>query len=301
MTVCFNKSLVYNLLYFLNILINNNLNKTQVIEKFEKIGSKISRTTINNYVKILKANNINILIEKINGKNYYSLKYPKKETIDIENISNILTEVKRNIIKRKNYHFIKNALYTFYKISQNYEKPTDKNEVANFGYYSNLNWYLINKLEWHCSNKNLITIEYILPNLQNIEYEIHADKLDIKGTLGRLYLFGIIKDTNKFSHLPVDRIFKIKNIIREKFPMKLNTEILNYTIKRELFDEIGLDETEILIKANNNEVTISRPVTDEFSIIQRLMLCLPDIIEISNQKIKEKFLTTLKDVRKIYD
>ena len=226
---------------------------------------------------------------------------PIEEKISLdEKTESIFKELKKIIISQKNYYSIKEAVYMFYKISLLY-KEEDIKRAANFGYFSTLNWFLINELESHCHDKDIIEIEYILPNGKSKNTTIHTDKLVIKWNSNRLYLSGAIDKSDLFSYLPVDRIFKINKIIRKKACFDISTRILKYTTTKQNLEETGLFDNETIVNFNEEKVTIMTPITDEFSIVQRLLYFCPDIYEISDEKIKSMVLDKLETTEKMYE
>ena len=293
-------NLISRLLFLIFILTSKKCSKKDIISEFSKKNINLSKTTIDNYFKTLKNNGIKINSESKKGTKQYFLA-PIEEKISLDDkTESIFKELKKIIVSKKNYYDIKNAIYMFYKISLLY-KEEDIKRTANFGYFSTLNWFLINELETHCHNKDIIEIEYILPEGKSKNITIHADKLVIKWNSNRLYLSGTIGESYLFSHLPVDRIFKINKTIRKKACFDLSTKILKYTTSKQNLEEAGLSDNETIIKTDNEKVTILVSVKDEFSIVQRLLYFCPDVYEISDEKIKNTVLDKLKTTEKLYE
>ena len=187
----------------------------------------------------------------------------------------------------------------FYKLSLCFDENS-RNKVENFGYFSTLNWFLINQLEKHCFDKDYIVIEYVLPNGRNKEILIHTDKLLIKGSSKRMYLVGILDNAEQFSHLPVDRIFMVKKVIRKNMCFDLPVKLIKYTISKKALDEFILEDNEMIFSEDDDKVTISSFVFDEFMLIQKLLYYCPDIYYISDERIKTILLEKLQKVRKLY-
>ncbi len=292
--------IVQKLLLLVNILLGKKLSKSDIISEFEKRHVFITKTSVDNYIKILINNGFQIKSEKEKGKNIYSFEFNVEKNTLNEEIEPIFQELKKIIISQKDYNFVKKSVYLFYKIASCFDRES-RLKVANFGYYSVINWFLVNKLEEHCYNKDVILIEYILPNGENKEITIHTDKLCIKGKSARLYLVGAIACNSCFSSLPVDRIFTIKKVLRKKVRFDLPVRLLEYTISKKNFEEFGLEDGEMLLSTENEKVTISAPIIDEFMLVQRILEHCPDVYYISDEKIKSMVFEKLKTLEKMYE
>lgn len=285
-------------LFLLNLLYDGQYSKKEIIEEFTKNNINIKKTSINNYIEKLKSNDIPIIIKKIKNTNYYSL--DKNQIIYLkQNETDAAQDVKKILIAQKNKYLIKKAMQIFYKYALHIEDKNTKLELVNFDYYSKINWHLVKQLEYHCKNKNIIMLDYILPNGKNKYLIIHADTIKIGDWSNRLYLSGILKGDNKLSQLPVDKIFMVKKILKENIRISLKVDVLEYKISKKEFEKTGLDEKEGLTKIENNIVTIKRPLDDIFFTVQHLIHFCPDLYYVSDEKIrnyiKEK-LYTLKDM-----
>ena len=137
------------------------------------------------------------------------------DEIDISN------DVKRLIAAEKNQEIIKNVMRIFYKFALHIENDDKKEELINFGYYSKINWLLVKQLKEHCKNKDIIMIDYLLPNNENKYLTIHADTVKTGDFSDRLYLSGVLENDNKLSQLPVDKIFMNKKVVKENVCMDL--------------------------------------------------------------------------------
>ena len=54
-----------------------------------------------------------------------------------------------------------------------------KEEFLHFGYFSQINWKMVLELEKHCKEKNIISIEYILPHNEIKTITMHVDKISM--------------------------------------------------------------------------------------------------------------------------
>ena len=294
------KESTLKVLFLLNLLCHKVLSKKEIIEEFKKNDVEIKKTTINNYINKLKSNNIPIAIAQIKNVNYYSLdkKYiinPSNEELDAS------SDVKKLLFNEKKQQIIKNTMRVFYKFALNTDNSKTREELVDFGYYSKINWLLVKKLEQHCKNKDIILIDYILPEQEHKSLEFHADTVKIGDWSNRLYLSGILKDDNKISQLPIDKIFKIKKVIKENVRINLKTQLLTYKISKEMIEKTGLDKKESLSEIKQGIATIRRPVDDTFFTIQRLLYFCPDLYYISNKRIKTLIKEKLYALKDIYN
>lgn len=287
----------HNILFLANMLLNNKLSKKEILEKFDLLNNKISLATLNNYLKKLKDNNINIKKENLN---FYIDYTDYNFELTKENIKTI-NEIKKVVISKKDYKIIRTVMRFFYKISKLIQNEDFKKELIDFGYYSELNWDLLYKLENHCKNKDIILIDYILPYGKNKLIEIHSDKIKSSTTSHRLYLEGIIKNTNTFSKLPIDRIFMIKKTIRKKLIFNIEMNMLTYRVLKDTWEKAPKDLKEKVTDYNEKYYEIETPITDEFYLTQRLFEFCPDLIYISEGKIKNLIIEKLEILKTAYD
>lgn len=283
-----------------NFLKQNKLNKTEIIAKFAENNINFSERTLNYYISKLKKY-VDIKIETKNKLNYYHipqktpfLKLSKQEKLALLDIKNLLK-------LEKNYRHIKEAMRFFLKISFFIEDFEERSEFLHFDYYSTLNWHLINCLEKHCKNKDIIKIDYILPSGGNKLIAIHADEIYQSPNSDRLYIKGFLEFSNHFSILPIDRIFRIEKIIRKNARYEKIMELSTYVTSIEKIKDIGLDEKEIKISEKNQRAIIKRPMDDTFNLSQRLFNFCPDLFYISDNKIKKQIVDKLKTMKEAYE
>jgi len=286
------------ILFLLNILYDKEYSKNEIIEEFKKNNIEIQKTSVYNYINKLKSSNIPIVTKKIKNTNYYTIN--KNNAINIKDYElEAVNDVKKLIISEKNPEIIKKAMRVFYKFALYVDSENKKRELINFDYYSKINWLLVKKLKEHCKNKDIITIDYILPNNKNKLITIHADMIKMGDWSNRLYLSGILEGDNKISQLPIDKIFMIKKVVKKCAVINLKTKILTYKVSEEMYNKIGLDKKENLFEIKNGIATIRRPLDDTFFTLQRLLYFCPELYYISDEKlknlIKEK-LYALKDM-----
>ena len=291
----------FKLLHLLNLVIEKDCTKNEIIEDFKKIDIKMTRTLITNYIEQYIQNGIEIK-NKINNKRE-KVYYLEKNNINLE-ISEeefcVISDVKKLLISQKNYDRIRKTMRLFYKLAQFIEDEDMKLKLIDFGYYSTINWNLVRQLEEHCKNKNLILIDYILPTGGNKIIEINADCLKISTWSQRLYLHGVLFNGKRFSHLPVDRIYMVKKVIKENNYLNTISNNLTYTVSKKIHDKLYTDEKEKIVKIENNKITLQRPIDDEFYIIQRLLYFCPEIYYISDERIRNLLKEKLQLIKAIY-
>lgn len=289
------------LLYLFNILADGEKTKKDIIKEFENANITLCRSLINKYVKQYQQYGIDIK-NKVNNKreNVYYIN-DTTPTLDFTREElNVISDVKKLLIAQKNYNRIRKIMCLFYKLAK-YIKDIDmQREFVDFGYYSTLNWFLVRQLEKHCQNKDVIALDYVVPRGECMNVLIHADSLKISGWSQRLYLHGVFKDSKHFSHLPVDRIFIIKNVITKAKRFDISTNMLSYTVSKKLYQATPIDLQEKVVKETKNEITLERPVDDDFYIIQRLLSFCPEIYNISDERIKTLFREKLEILRTSY-
>ena len=294
-------SCTYRILFLLKLLSEKDYTKKELLAEFKKNDIKISNSSINSYINKLKLNDININISKKKNENVYHFKRKPTQFELTEAEIAIIHDIKKLLFAQKNYNKIRKVVRLFCKIIFAAKGDELKSDLLNFDYYSSLNWLLVRTLENHCKNKDIILIDYILPEGKNKKIKIHADDLRIGDWSNRLYLWGSIDKSKYLSYIPVDKIFMIEKIIQKNVPFEVSKDILTYHISKNLYEEISLDKKEKLISLDKKIAIIERPLEDNFFIIQRLMSFCPDLYYISDEKIKNKVKEKLEILKASYE
>lgn len=293
-------SSTYKVLHLLNLLIEKDYTKNEILEEFLKIDVKLTKASINNYINKLLSCGFNIEIKNKKNKNLYHLKLPKQKLKPSENEIKNLNELKKILIAQKDHDKIRRFIRILYKFVLHIQDFEMANSFFDFGYYSTINWALVLRLEQHCKNKDLIEINYVLPSGINKNISIHSNSVHIAEWSDRLYLWGVFKNAKQISYLPVDRIFMINKTEKEKLPFDYETNKLKYIISNALYKEVELDSEEKLIKLTKNFATIERPSGDEFYLAQRLLSFCPDLYYISDERIKKLVIEKLQQLNMVY-
>lgn len=294
-------SSTYKMLYLLNILSKEDCTKKEIIKKFAQSNYKISESSITQYIKQLLEHEVQIKIIKQNGENVYHIDKIGTELNLTKQEYRALSDAKKLLFLEKNYKIIRSTIRMFYKLAYFIKNLEERKDFINFGYYSNINWYLVKQLEHHCNKKSVLTLDYVLPRGGNKILTMHVDRIDIGEYSERLYLHGIFENCSKFSKLPIDRIYMIKNVQRMQKPFDIICEALSYKITKDLFDTIEIDDQEVVSKIENDVVTIKRPNDDNFYIVQRLFSFCPDLLYVSPGETKKRFVEKLQILWGNYD
>ncbi len=291
----------YKILLLLSFLLKKPLTKKEIVEKYASLGFDINRPTINSYVKKLEENGFSFDITKQKGENLYTLR-PKKSFLRLsdEELS-ALDEVKRLLFLQKDYNMIRQFMRLFYKLSVLAPDKDIKERLFDFGYYSSLNWYVVQRLEEHCKTKDILLLEYFVPGQGFKLIQMHVDYLKVATHKNKLYLHGILGNGMFFSHIAVDKIFMIKKVIRRKVMFEVNADILTYVISKEAYENTTLDESESLLKLDDKYAYIQRLRDDNFYVIQRLLYFCPDLYYISDLNIKNQVKEKLEIMKDMYE
>ena len=289
------------LLYLLNLLIDDDYTKAKIIEKFSENGVNIQRSLITNYIERFHKCGIDIK-SKVNEKREKVYYYEKKETdlFFTKEEMQAISDAKKILISQKNYDRIRKTMRLFYKLSRYIKDEDDKLKFIDFGYYSTINWNLLRRLEWHCKNKDVVSLDYILPTGGNKTITMRADSIKTSTWSNRIHLHGLLCDRKYFMHLPIDRIYMVKEVIKEKESFSDIQNNLNYKVSKKIYEKSFVDDKEQIIETNKDVVTIKRPIDDEFYIIQRLLSFCPMIYDISNERIKMLLKEKLELVKALY-
>ena len=295
-------SSTYKLLFLLNLLSSGEFTKNEILEKFKENNISITKSLITNYINQIINNDIKLNI-KINSKRekVYSLQ-EKKTSLDFNQSElKLIFFLKKLLISQKNPTRIRRTMRMFYKLACLIEDEDICRQFIDFGYYSTLHWNLVRQLEEHCKKKNIITIDYILPQGGNKELTLHVDKIKSSNWSEKLYLQGVFKHSKQFSHLPIDRIFQVKKLERQCVRFNLVTKNLEYIVDLKTYESLAKDKKEKIIEIKNNRVKIQRPIDDIFYIIQRLLCFCPDVYYISDENIKNMYKEKLELLKTNYE
>lgn len=294
---------VQRVLYTLYLLTKGDISIEKLIEELSKASPKeADRTSVNSYINTLIKNNFDIEVKKENNTKIYHLNQKAFKLNFKEDEIWLIEKIKKIIISQKNVNKIKKAmefLYKFILLMSNCDD--DKNILIDFEYYSKINWYLVDKLEKHCKNKDVIIIDYAKHGCELTKMKIHCNSISIGEWSDKIYLWGELFDNGELSFLPADKIFMIDKVVEENVPFNIKQDDIEYKISRALYDEIDLDEEEKLVKLTEDFAIIKRNKNNKFYIVQRLMSFCPDLHYISDEEIKKEVEKRLKLLKKEYE
>ncbi len=292
---------VYKLLYLLNLLFEKEYNKKEIIGEFQKKDIPITKPLINNYIDKFLKYKFDVEIRYDKKEAYYKINLPKRKLNLTQDELNSLDKLKKVLIAQKNYNRIRIMMRIFYRFARHIEDSEQQRQFINFDYYSTINWYLVAQLERHCENKDIITIDYLLPNGGNKFLTIHADSITISEWSEKMYLKGALFNSKHLSILPIDRIYMVKKVEKEKQPLELYKNLMTYVVLKDTYLDLAKDEKEKIIEDKDGYLTIERPTDDDFYILQRLLCCCPNVKYISDKRVKSLFREKLQTLKEIYD
>lgn len=293
---------VTKILFLLNLLLNKEYTKKELLDEFLKFGVELKEQTLLSYIKKLLSYKLKIEINKKDKEKIYKIDTQNPNICLDDNDIKVLAEIKRLIFAQKNYKYIRELMELFYKLSFYIENTEIKKKFLDFGYFSSVNWGLIDILEEHCAQKDIIILEYILPKENKIKLiEFHCSKVKLSKMSQRMYLIGVLKDGDNLFRLPIENIFSVKKVAKKNVEFNIETQNFTYKITRKLFDKINLEKNEEVIEKNNKFVTIKAPLNDEFRQVQRLLYFCPDVVFVSKGKIKDLLIEKLEMIKKNYE
>lgn len=294
------KTSTFKILFLLRLLLEKDRVKNEIVEEFQKADIFINKPTINRYINILKENGIEIELSKIKNQTLYKLSKKDLKFYFSKSELKCLKALKKGLFSFKNFTLIRHTMRLFYKIALLIDDNEIKEELIDFDYFSILNPAIAFELEKHCKNKNIIEIEYILKDKKKKDLILQAESLSIGKYSNRTYLNCILENTSKLSHLPLDKIFVIKRVLKDSDPLILKQKTITYSLLKDCENEFETDKNEKVVFEDDKKIKIETVVEDEFSLIQKLLSHCPFVCEISDEKIKEKVLLKLKEVRAKY-
>ena len=293
---------IFKILHLLNLLLEKDCTKNDIVKDFQSIGININKPTINKYVEKLIENKISIQTLKEKKENLYHIEKEKDINFVITpKEMTVIESIKKLLIAQKNHNRIRKTMRIFYKFAKYIKNQETREEFIDFGYYSTINWHLVRQLEEHCKTKDILEIDYMLPNGENNFLTFHVDSVRIGDWSERLYLHGAFENAQSFSHLPIDKIFTIRKVIKKNVAHEIQTDIVEYKISNEILKEITLDAKEKIIYQDKKYTTIQRPIEDKFYLTQRLLYFCPDLYYISDENLKNSVKEKLNSIKSYYD
>lgn len=290
------------ILYVLWLLSENVCSKEELLSKLSEYCSEHTNSClISSYIEILNKNGFVVNSVKNNKSTTYHLKKKPKKLLFSDDEIELLEKIKKIIISQKDIIKIRRIMILFYKIILALDNNEHKNILIDFGYYSNINWYLVQQLEKHCLTQDVILVDYAHKIKQEMKLKLHVSHMSINEWSDKIYLWGELYDNGELSFLPVDRIFMIDKVIEKNIPFKLPVNEIEYKISRKLYKEIELDKEETLVKLTKEYATIKRNKNNKFYIAQRLLSFCPELYYISDKDIKEEVKSRLKALRSYYE
>jgi len=294
-------SSTYRVLYLLNLLTKKDLTKNEIIDEFSKIKENVSKTSISTYINKLIKNDFKIEILNKKNSNIYHLE-PTKSKLIFDNIElKAFNDIKKVLIAQKDYNKIRKFIRILYKFVLHIEDTEKAQKFFDFGYYSKINWALVDELKKHCENKDLIEIDYVLTTGKSRKISLWAYDIKIADWSDRMYLWGMFEYSDTLSYLPVDRIYMVNKVKKKNKTFKIKTNILTYTISKKIYEDSEKDLKEKVIKTDDKYITLQREVDDEFYLVQRLMSFCPDLFYISDDKIKNTITEKLNQLKTTYE
>lgn len=289
----------YRALFVLNLLSCAEYDRNQLIEELHKLDYKISKTTISNYIEQLILHGIPILKRKVKGKYFYSIDKKKIYSDFSEPELSLSDSLKKLLIAEKDYRSLRKAIIIYYKFALKTSNIDSRKELADFGYFSTLNWRLVNELEIHCREKNLIKLEYMLPQGEFKDINFIADRIKVGDWTNRLYLSGVFSGAQKISNLPIDRICMVKETLKKHERLDFEAPILVYKVKKQAYQSMPEQKSE-LVSFDKDIAIIKRPL-DDFNIAQRLLHFCPHLLYISDNNLKKILEEKLNMLKELYN
>ncbi len=294
-------SSTYRVLYLLNLLSKKDLTKNEIVDEFSKIGEDVSKTSVNSYIDKLLKNNIDIKVTNDKNCNVYhlNLQKPSFEPDEIE--LRCLNDIKKVLIAQKDHDKIRKFIRILYKYVLNIKDEEIAHKFLNFGYYSKINWGLVQELEKHCKNKDLIEIDYVLTSGESKKITLFAHEIKISDWSDRLYLWGMFNNSNQLSYLPIDRIFMINKVKKKTRSFDIKSDTITFAVSKDVYEDSEPDSKEKLIKLTDKYAVIERSLDDEFYLVQRLMSFCPYLYYISDERIKNLVKEKLLQLKSSYE
>lgn len=287
------------ILFLLNLLYEKPLNKDEITLEFKKSGVELAKSTLNNYIEKLKNFDIPIEIKKEKNVNYYFIN--KEDHIELSDSElECSRDVKKLLLLEKNPDTIRKAMRLFYKFALRTRDEAARRSLTDFDFYSKIDWKLVKELKNHAKNNDLISIEYIKQDSERMVIKLYPISIEASEWSDRIYLNCIFRGSKKFSKLPLDKIFKIKETIETKKRIDIEMDVLTYRVAKDIYKKTKIDKVEHAHAVTNSILEVERPLNDDFRVIQRLMYFCPELYYISDENIKNKVIEKLNELKDTY-
>lgn len=211
----------------------------------------------------------------------------------------VLCNMKNAVIELYEPIFIIKLHKLFEKITKYIENDSN-NELMNFQYFLNINSELFMELYALTKRKKDVKILYNSPHTGKKEISIKLK--EIKYNNSKLYLTGFCPDYPNTTVLRIDNIIRVIKILKpDENINKTKIKAICCKIKPAAKEKMNLLNEEKILLENKNFIKIELKSDNEFMIIQRLLSYGDDLISIKNKDIKEKYLSELAEIKKIYE
>ena len=270
--------------------INNFFLDNKILDKaYSKDTLRIDLNCLKSFgIKISRANKYDGRYSLLSSP--FMLKVTKKELnalsklyyMDIEHLT---------ILQLIAYHKL------FNKLSE-YIEPTEYKEfIKSISILRNVDVNLLEELYTDCKNKNLISIQYVSPRLNEKEIKIETDYIGFRSN--QLYLFGYDTDLKKNVFLNITRIKKIILRFLKKDTTKAPLKTVTFKLKN--FENYDLDNNEVILNKTDKEAEIQGQYYNDFIAMQRMLYFAEDCTIIEPQELIDTILTKLANMRKHYE
>lgn len=292
----------YRVLFILHLLMKAPHSKSEIIEKINKnpFLNDVTLDTIRLDINTLKS--LGFCFKMGNRSNNFRYEIdlsPIKISLSKSELK-ILNIAKKTAMNFLDFDEILSIYETLEKISKLVEPSEELDELLNFGNYMYLDLKIVKELQKHCKEKNEIEIVYNSPINPNQTMRVVCHYLRCPKKKQKLHLWCTSDKYAGAVYLRVDKIKEIKALVRSGCVSEFEVKKCRYKIAHQTVLPYELEDFEQIVVLNDRFIEIEADYLNEFDFMQRLLGFGSDLIEISEGKIKKKFLSTLKKIQGVY-
>lgn len=209
----------------------------------------------------------------------------------------VLKKISKHIQNKKDITDLENFESFILKLITFLKNKDDIDFLHGLLILNNLNKDIYNQLKDCCKNKLSALVVYNSAGTGHQELEIICDKIFVKSK--NVYIAGPNSKHKNYASLLINRIEKV---VSTK-PFLQNSLLLDEkSVICEIYDpEYIIEEGDELIVRNSDKLVVAINGKDEFRILQKILYLGDSCKVLKPDSFKNKIISQLKEMRKLYD
>lgn len=288
-------------LFVMQLLLRGPVSKAQIMEEISKNPNlkEVTADTVTLDINTLKSAGFEIISGNKSNNYCYELKLIPIKIKFTKKEMRVLLGTKKALFQFMDFRYIISLYEVFEKISKLIESDEQAESLLNFGNILRTNFKTLKELDVHCKHKNEIVVFYASPSGKKREMTLRCEKIEYSKKNDKLYLWGFCEQYG-IVYLRTDHIKKIVKISKVNSQLDIKPRECLYKISNDCSVPVGINKDAKILKIEKDYVLIRQEYLSEFNLIQKILSCGSNLIEIQNEDINRKVLKIIQDVRGMY-